>query len=205
MVRTARRPVLLARHGETDYNAAGRFQGSFDPPLNARGREQAAALGAALAAGGDPVAGGVARVGHEGVDLGEPVGAVSVIWASPYLRARQTAEIVAEALGLPIRFDDRLKETDVGEWSGFTYSEVQAQDAAAFQAWVEGDPKHVFPGGESLALVAARVAEVVAEARAAGGTVLCVCHGGVIRSALRAAGHPVHEPGAAMNGETVAV
>ncbi len=203
-VSAAQRPVLLARHGETDDNAAGRFQGARNPPLNARGREQAAALAEALATGGtDLLAAGVARVGHEGVQ--GPVPPVEVIWASAYARARETAEIIGARLGLPVVLDDRLKESDVGSWSGMTYAEVQQQHPQCFQRWVEGDLAHQFPDGESLTQVAARVTAAITEARALAPTALLVCHGGVIRSALRAAGHPVHEPGAAMNGEAVAL
>lgn len=200
-------PVLLARHGETDDNAAGRFQGFRDPPLNARGRDQAAALAEALVAASqlatDLVAGGAARPGHEGVH--GPVPPITRIWASPYQRARQTAEIIAERLALPITIDERIAESDVGEWAGHTYAEVQQQDPAAFQAWVEGDPRHRFPGGESLLEVTGRVQAALGDARRAAPTVLLVCHGGVIRSALRAAGYPVHEPGAARNGEAIAL
>ncbi|MBJ7470742.1 MAG: histidine phosphatase family protein [Solirubrobacteraceae bacterium] len=195
--------VVFARHGETDDNAAGRFQGHRNPPLNDRGREQAAALAERLASAGDLVGEGAVRVGHDGVT--GPVPAVQTIWASPYTRARETAEIVAARLGLPVTFDERLKESDVGDWAGLTYLEAQASDPAAFQAWVDGDPAHVFPGGESLAQVSDRVQLALAEARALDPTVLFVCHGGVIRSALRAAGHPVREPGAAHNGEAVAL
>ena len=203
-VSIAPRPVLLARHGETDDNAALRFQGVRNPPLNARGRDQAAALAEALAAGTpDLLAAGAARAGHEG--LGGPLPGVEVIWASSYTRARETAEIIGARLGLPVRFDDRLKESDVGDWAGRTYAEVQASDPARFQSWVDGDPSHAFPGGETLAEVGARVREVVAEARALPPTALLVCHGGVIRSALRSVGHPVREPGAAANGEAIAL
>lgn len=203
-VSAASRPVLLARHGETADNAAGRFQGVRNPPLNARGRDQAAALAEALATGGsDLLEAGAVRAGHDGV--AGPVPPVGVIWASSYARARETAEIIAERLGLPVRFDDRLKESDVGRWSGMTYGEVQQAHPACFQRWVDGDPEHRFPGGESLAQVGERVDAAIAEARELEPTALLVCHGGVIRSALRAAGHPVREPGAAMNGEAVAL
>ncbi len=199
-----RRPVVVfARHGETDDNAAGRFQGVRNPPLNARGREQAAALAEQLAAGADLAGAGAVRLGHEGVTGTIP--AVQTIWASPYARARETAEIIAARLQLPVVFDERLKESNVGEWAGMTYAEVQAADPAGFAGWVEGDPAHHFPGGETLAEVSARVQEVVAAARTLDPTVLCVCHGGVIRSALRAAGLPLHEPGVARNGEAVAL
>jgi broad specificity phosphatase PhoE len=200
------RPVLLARHGETDDNAALRFQGVRNPPLNARGRDQAAALADALAvaaADRDLVGGGAARPGHEGVQ--GPVAPIVEIWASPYRRARETADIIAARLHLPVRVEERIAESDVGDWSGHTYEEIQAQDPAAFEAWVVGDPRHRFPGGESLLEVTARVQAALDDARLAAPTVLLVCHGGVIRSALRAAGYPVREPGAARNGEALAL
>ena len=201
----APRPVLLARHGETDDNAAGRFQGVRNPPLNARGREQATALAEALAGGSpDLLAAGVARVGHDGLE-GAQVPPVTVIWASTFARARETAEIIAARLGLSVQFDERLKESDVGDWAGRTYGEVQVSDPAGFQGWVDGDPAHTFPGGESLAQVDERVASVVADALALSPTALLVCHGGVIRSALRSVGHPLREPGVAANGEAVAL
>lgn len=200
-------PVLFARHGETDDNAASRFQGIRNPPLNARGRDQAAELAEALLIAArrdaDLVAGGAARPGHDGVE--GPVPPIREIWASPYLRAQQTAEIIAGRLHLPIRTDERIAESDVGDWAGLTYAEVQTQDPAGFTAWVEGDPRHQFPGGESLLQVTTRVQAAIADARTAAPTVLLVCHGGVIRSALRAAGYRVHEPGAARNGEAIAL
>lgn len=199
--------VVLARHGETDDNAAMRFQGARDPALNARGRDQAAALGEALAIAAahdaDLVGGGAVRAGHHGVE--GPIGPIREIWVSPYQRARETAAIVAERLALPVRIDDRIAESDVGDWAGLTYAEVQQADPAGFQAWVEGDPRHCFPGGESLLRVTERVQAALDEARMAAPTVLLVCHGGVIRSALRAAGYPVREPGAARNGEAIAL
>lgn len=201
---TVATPVLLARHGETDDNAAARFQGVRNPPLNDRGREQATQLAAALlGAGEDLFAGGAARAGHDGVANTLPP--VREIWASPYLRARQTAEIIGARLELPVRFDERLKESDVGDWSGLTYGEVEAAHPEAFQAWVRGDQDHRFPGGEALSDVTARVLDAIAEARTLAPTVLLVCHGGVIRAAIAAGGHPAREPGVAVNGEAVAV
>ncbi|MDO9357130.1 MAG: histidine phosphatase family protein [Solirubrobacteraceae bacterium] len=196
--------VLLARHGETDDNAAARFQGARNPPLNARGRAQAAALAEALAtAGADLLAGGAARAGHD--DVAGPVPPVGVIWASSYARARETAEIIGERLRLPVVLDDRLKESDVGRWSGMTYAQVRQEQPACFARWVDGDPEHRFPGGESLAQVADRVGEVLAEARELAPTALLVCHGGVIRTALRVVGHPAAGIAVAMNGEAVAL
>lgn len=196
--------VLLARHGETDDNAAARFQGVRNPPLNAHGRAQAAALAERLASATDLAASDAVRVGHEGL-MGRAIPPVREIWASPYARARETAEIVGARLALPVRFDERLKESDVGEWAGRTYAEVQAADPEGFHGWVQGDLTHRFPGGETLADVSLRVQEVVADARQQEPTVLCVCHGGVIRLALRASGHALLGPDVAQNGEALAL
>jgi broad specificity phosphatase PhoE len=92
--------LLLVRHGETDWNAEGRLQGHTDRPLNAYGREQAKALAAQLA--------------------GEDVAA---IYASDLARARETAEIVGERLGLPVVVDPDLREKNWGTWEGLTSEE----------------------------------------------------------------------------------
>jgi broad specificity phosphatase PhoE len=162
--------ILLARHGETDDNAARRFQGHRNPPLNARGREQAQAL--ALQA----------------VALG-----VRELWSSPQSRAYETAATVARELGLGVHVDARLVEVDVGAWAGRTYDDLATADPDGFAAWEAAAPAFRFPGGESLAEQDERVREVLAEvASRARRPVLVVCHGGVIRAAHRAfrgAGH----------------
>ncbi|HEU0337127.1 MAG TPA: histidine phosphatase family protein, partial [Gaiellaceae bacterium] len=96
--------VLLARHGETDWNREGRFQGHADPPLNDLGRAQARELADRLAR--------------------EPLAAV---YASPLRRAYETAEIVAATHDLPLRSVAGLREVDVGSWSGLTRSEIEAR------------------------------------------------------------------------------
>src|SRR2546423_7111092 len=93
--------LLLIRHGETDWNAEHRWQGHADVPLNERGREQAKALAEELA--------------PEGVDA---------IYASDLSRARDTAEIVGERLGVPVVLDPDLREIDVGSREGLTGDEV---------------------------------------------------------------------------------
>ncbi len=91
--------LLLARHGETAYNAEGRFQGLGPVPLNARGREQGRLLAEAAA-------------GKGFVEL----------WCSPLVRARETADIVAARIGLEPIEDERLVETDTGDWTDRTAS-----------------------------------------------------------------------------------
>jgi broad specificity phosphatase PhoE len=155
--------VLLARHGETDDNAARRFQGHRDPPLNQLGRAQALALGEELAGAG-----------------------IRELWSSPLLRAHETATIAGRQLGLQPRLDPRLMEVDVGDWAGRTYDDLETDEPALYAEWRSGSPAFRFPGGESLEEQGERVAAVIEEiGRAAQRPVLVVCHGGVIREARR--------------------
>jgi broad specificity phosphatase PhoE len=155
--------VLLARHGETDDNAARRFQGHRDPPLNERGRAQARELADGLA--------------HAGI---------RELWSSPLRRAHETAAIAGDRLGLRPRLDDRLMEVDVGAWAGRLYADLEVDEPDAYAEWRSGSPAFRFPGGESLQEQGERVAEVITEiARWAELPVLVVCHGGVIRQARR--------------------
>ena len=96
-----RTTFLLARHGETDWNRDGVFQGHADPPLNEAGREQAHELARRL----------------ERVEF-------DVVYSSDLRRAFQTAEIVAAARGLGVVADPGLREVDVGSWSGLTRAEI---------------------------------------------------------------------------------
>jgi broad specificity phosphatase PhoE len=92
--------LLLVRHGETDWNAQGRLQGHTDRPLNDYGRQQAKAL--------------AHRLAGEGADA---------IYTSDLLRAKETAEIVGERLGLTVVVDPDLREKDWGTWEGLTGDE----------------------------------------------------------------------------------
>jgi broad specificity phosphatase PhoE len=155
--------IYLARHGQTDWNAQKRWQGHADPPLNAAGREESQALGAALAGRG-----------------------ISHVYSSDLERARETAEIVAGMLDLEVEVDVRLREVDVGEWSGLTLAEVQerypeglARRRAGGTGWTTGEPFEV---------MAARVMEALEEiaSRHADEIVLAVSHGGPLRAASTA-------------------
>ena len=96
--------ILLARHGETDWNAELRVQGQADPSLNDRGRDQAHALAASLAA--------------EDIDA---------MYSSDLARARETAEIVGGGLSLEVHLDPRLREFDTGNWTGLTRDEIRTR------------------------------------------------------------------------------
>jgi glucosyl-3-phosphoglycerate phosphatase len=174
--------ILLARHGETDDNVPPlRFQGQRDTPLNERGREQARELAERVAALDPPVAS---------------------LWSSDLSRARETAEIVGERIGLEPRLDARLREGWRGEWEGFLFEQIAASDPERYAAWRAPDAEvgFGFPGGETLAQQQARVLEALGDVKAelafrpsatASGppagdesTALVVCHGGSIRTVL---------------------
>jgi broad specificity phosphatase PhoE len=153
--------VYLARHGQTAYNLEGRFQGHLPVPLDESGRAQALELAERAAAHG-----------------------FAALWCSPLRRARETADAVARRTGLDPREDERLAETDAGEWTNRTFAEVRAHAPAAFDAFVAGDPTFAFPGGESLAHQRERVAAALTEVERGQLPALVVCHGMVIRAAL---------------------
>ena len=174
--------LYLARHGQTAYNAEGRFQGWAPVPLDATGRAQAVELAAAVAALGP-----------------------TTLVCSDIARAVETARIVGERVGLDPVVDARFAETEAGEWTDRTFAEVQAEDPEGFARFVALDPGWGFPGGETFAEQAARVAAGLSawRARRAAHPVVIVCHGNVIRLALRAAG--LELPGRPENGMLVAL
>jgi broad specificity phosphatase PhoE len=153
--------IYLARHGRTAYNLEGRFQGHLPVPLDATGRAQAAELAQRALA-------------HDFASL----------WCSPLLRARETADAVALCTGLDPREDARLVETDAGDWTDLTFAEVNEREPSAFAAFLAGDQRFAFPGGESFAHQQERVAEAMNEIARGPLPALVVCHGMVIRAAL---------------------
>jgi len=160
---TDRTCLVLVRHGQTDSNAAGRFQGHQDVPLNPVGRAQAEALAAHL------------------VHLGP-----THVVASDLTRARQTADAVAGAAGLGVATERRLREIDVGLWQGRTSAEVAAENPWFVDALREGRDFRRSDTGETAREAGARVASVLAELGAAhpGSTVVVVGHGLSLRVGL---------------------
>ena len=154
--------LYLARHGETDWNAAGRWQGQTDVPLNERGRAQAREL-AALARG-----------------LG-----VAAVASSDLLRARATAEIVAAALGLEVgALHPDLRERCFGCFEGLTREEVAARHPEAWSRYL-ADPGPAPPGGETRAELLGRLLPALAAAAASlPAPLLVVLHGGSMRALL---------------------
>ncbi len=155
----------MARHGETEWNRERRFQGHADPPLNASGREQARELAQRLA----------------GSNL-------RAVYSSPLARARETAEIVAAELSLPIETRTALREVDVGSWQGLTRDEVQERFPEAFRRWLV-DLGHGWDDGESYDELGRRVVADLLElaARHPAERILAVTHGGPMRAAQAAA------------------
>lgn len=161
------RHLLLVRHGQSSWNAEGRWQGQADPPLSALGEKQARDATKRLAG----------------------VGFVSVV-ASDLVRARRTAEILAEALGLDLRLDAGLREIDIGHWTGLTRAEIEASWPGALADWAAGRSESP-PGGESRAHLAHRARSTIgrlAAAASAGDRLLVVSHGALIRNLDRALG-----------------
>jgi probable phosphoglycerate mutase len=162
------RPVrlLLARHGETVSNRELRYVGSRDEPLSDHGTGQADRLAAALA--------------------GLPVQAV---YASPLLRAAETGRRIAEARGLGLRIEPRLREQAFGDWEGLTRAEVLAGGHKDHLLRWETDLSIAPPGGEALSDVQERVLSFVEDLRQshAGEWVALVSHVGPMKALLCAA------------------
>ncbi|HCA85442.1 MAG TPA: bifunctional RNase H/acid phosphatase, partial [Streptomyces sp.] len=129
---------VLLRHGETALTPEKRFSGSggSDPELSPAGRSQAEAAAAAFAARGT----------------------IQAIVSSPLRRCRQTAETVAARLGLEIRIDEGLRETDFGAWEGLSFAEVRDLHSDDLDAWLASPDAAPTGGGESFSSVARRVA-----------------------------------------------
>ena len=157
--------IWLARHGETAANAEGRVQGTLDPPLSERGREQARELA------------------ERASQLG-----LAALYCSHQLRARETAQVVSDRLGLEPVVDERLAESDRGAWEGRALSDIEREEPDAYAAWHRGGAGFRFPGGESLGEHVARVGAAIADIVAGPLPALVVCHGGTVRSALIARG-----------------
>ncbi len=147
--------ILLIRHGETEWNLREVFRGRADVPLSARGREQARLLGEALRGSG-----------------------VQAVYTSPLSRARQTADPLADALGIEVRTDERLLDMSFGRWESRPRAEVEKEDPALYRAWLTEPQEFRAPDGESLADVIARAWPAMGEigARHKGGRAAIVTH-----------------------------
>jgi probable phosphoglycerate mutase len=157
--------LLLVRHGQSEWNAAGRWQGQADPPLTDLGRAQARAAARAI-------------------------GGVDAVFSSDLLRARETAEVIADCIGVgPVIEDPGLRERDAGEWSGLTRDDIHER----FPGYLPDDRHRTFapgadseyrrpPGWEMDDELLTRVLEAIQRIHlvVGDGDGLVVTHGGVI-------------------------
>jgi probable phosphoglycerate mutase len=161
--------IYYIRHGETDWNAEGRLQGTLDIPLNELGRRQAVSAGSILA-------GLLVRDGHDAASI--------PFVASPLGRARSTMELVRGALKLPLddySIDVRLREIGYGQWEGSTLAEAQRTDPELFAARVAAKWTVAAPGGERYVDVEQRMGAWYAELAA---DTVAVAHGGTARALM---------------------
>jgi broad specificity phosphatase PhoE len=149
-------PFWFMRHGETDWNRDGLIQGSTNIPLNETGWAQARAAGGVLAGRG-----------------------ITSVWCSPLQRARDSAGVVAEALGLTVVVEPGLREASFGTHEGEVMGDW-------FTAWAEG--KTVPEGGESFADLRVRAVAAMNGVLAGGGLPFVVAHGGFFRAVRGAMG-----------------
>lgn len=158
------RRLVLLRHGRTAWNESGRAQGHADIELDRTGHAQAGSAARQLA-GLDPAA----------------------LWSSDLARARQTADYVASACGLSPKYDDRLREFDVGERQGLTLDEFAERYPDEYSSWVRGDGLLPVRGGEVTEDVERRIVPALRECLGSlghGETGLVVTHGAAMKVAV---------------------
>ncbi len=152
--------ILLIRHGQTDWNVEGRWQGHIDVPLNEVGLEQAKSLAAYLR-------------GH----------AITAVYSSDLLRAHKTAEGIAAEFGLTVHDDVRLRELNLGAFQGLTTTEINAKYPTAMQEMRDNYLGYVPPNGEARRAMQDRAyaayQEIIANEK--GPEIAMVSHGGTIR------------------------
>ena len=156
--------LILIRHGETVWNAQGRFQGQQDSPLTPKGVAQAQAVAAYLR------------------DQG-----INALYTSDLGRTLETARHIAAATGLPVVSDPALRERNLGILEGLTRAEAETSYPAEFARYLAREPDFVLPEGESLLDVERRACEVLATLaeRHRGERVAVVSHGGLLTAFAR--------------------
>lgn len=153
--------VYLIRHGETEWNTTMKFQGITDIPLSEHGRQQAVSLGVRLA----------------GLKL-------DAFYASDLIRAYETAEIISNHHGMPVKTVPGLREMNFGAWEGLTNTELMVHYASEIKQWLDNPFSVKIPGGETYSELIDRSVNSIKEilARHSDGQVVVVSHGGPIRS-----------------------
>lgn len=157
--------IFLIRHGETEWNRLGRYQGSSDIPLSDTGREQACLLAAQL------------KDKH-----------IDAVWSSPLKRAVDTARLVAAPHGLAVEIHRDLREIEMGQWEGLTIPQVEARWGQHFSRWRQNPlSAPAPPAGEDYRAFRRRcigVLDEIAEGYGQKEQLAVVCHGGVIKAVL---------------------
>ena len=152
----------LVRHGETEWNKLGRFQGQYDTPLNEVGVEQARVIGEASREWG-----------------------ITAIYASPLSRTMEVANAIGSQLALPVQTHDGLKELDLGELEGVQGEEMRRGWPDIFATWNSEPHRIVMPGGESLATLEERSWQAILDlerSHTAEDTLAVVSHNFTIRA-----------------------
>lgn len=160
--------VIFVRHGQTEWNINGRYQGQSDVPLSAKGIEQAKLLAKNF-----------------------PVANIAAVYASDLSRAMTTAKIVADKFNLPVQGEPSFRELNFGDWEGLTYDEIVSGWQDAMKNFLLHPDILVVPHGESFQMVQKRAVARLNEllAKHEGDTILIVAHGAVLRTLLAAALH----------------
>ena len=160
--------VIFVRHGQTEWNVNGRYQGQSDVQLTVAGKEQAAKLAENF-----------------------PVKKIDAIYASDLQRAMVTAETIAARFGLTVQAEPAFREISFGEWEGLTYEQIVAKWPEAMGNFLQHPDILEIPEGENFPSVqkraSARLEELVAKHE--GQTIVIVAHGAVLRTLLTAALH----------------
>ncbi len=162
--------VVLIRHGQTEWNIAGKYQGQSDVVLSDKGIEQARCLAQNF-----------------------PLEQLDAVYASDLSRALVTAEQVARHFGCVVQPEPSLREMNFGEWEGLTYKQIAAQWPEAMGTFFQRPDMLEIPGGEGFAVLQERAVKCIEEIVASnvGKTVAVVAHGAILRTILT---HVLHMP-----------
>jgi len=160
--------VIFIRHGQTEWNVTGRYQGQSDVQLTAEGRRQAEKLAADF-----------------------PVDTVDAVYASDLQRAMVTAETIAQKFGLPVQAEPAFREVSFGKWEGLTYQQIVAEWEEGMTNFLQHPDILEIPGGETFPAVQKRATDKLQELvkKHDGQTIVVVAHGAVLRTMLTAALH----------------
>ena len=162
--------LVLIRHGQTEWNIAGKYQGQSDVALSDKGIEQARCLAQNF-----------------------PLEQLDAVYASDLSRALVTAEQVARHFGCVVQPEPSLREMNFGEWEGLTYKQIAAQWPEAMGTFFQRPDMLEIPGGEGFAVLQERAVKCIEEIVASnvGKTVAVVAHGAILRTILT---HVLHMP-----------